>query len=154
MQDVQATVESFVDVQLLRAYYNSHAFAVNPSMGLLRQWFACFEALVCDQEFQSSSCQDERHQIFLHQAVLSALLSTSLEPERTRVLPPDYSYPYNLHRSVPLERRAHALNDLVCITYEDRSLEPDSVDDINIYDPLRSWLAVHAAPSNSAKRTR
>ena len=154
VQDVQATVESFVDIQLIRAYCNSHAFAVKPSIGLLRQWFGCFEALVCDQEYQSSSCQDERHEIFLHQVVLSALLATSLERERMRVLPPDYSYPYDLHRSVPRQRRAHALNDVVSIAYEHRSLEPDVVDDINTHDPLRSWLAVHAAPNNPPERTR
>ena len=70
--------------------------------------------LICDQEYQSSSCQDERHQIFLHQFVLSALLATSLAPERMRVLPSDHGYPYDLHRSVPRQRRAQTLNDLVC----------------------------------------
>ena len=110
--------------------------------------------LVCDQEYQSSFCQDERHQVFLHQAVLSALLATSLEPERTRVLPPDYNYPYDLHQSVLRDPRAQALNDLTRIDYKDRSLEPDVVDDIRICDPLRSWLAVHAAPNSSLERTR
>jgi hypothetical protein len=32
------------------------------------------------------------------------------------------------------------LNDLVSITYEDRSLDPAIVDDIGIREPLRSWL--------------
>lgn len=147
--DVQATVESFVDVQRVRSYFNSHAFAVNPSKGLLRRWFECFESLVCAPEFQSASCQDERHRIFLHQAVLSALLVTSLDHERIRILPPDYNYPYNLHQSIPLDRRAVALNDLVCIAYEDCSLDPNSVDDINIHDPLRSWLSAHVGANLS-----
>jgi len=148
VRDIQTAVESFVDAQHIRAYFNSHALAVNPAKGLFRRWFECFESLVCDQEFQSSSCQDEHHQIFLHQAVLSALLVTSLDSKRTRVLPPDYNYPYNLHQSVPLDRQALALDDLVCITYEDRSLDPNVVDDIDIHDPLRSWLYAHAAPNN------
>jgi hypothetical protein len=144
VQDVQTTVESFVDAQHIRAYFNSHALAVDPSKGLFRRWFECFEALVCDQEFQLSSCRDERHRIFLHQAVLSALVVTLLDPERIRMLPPDYSYPYNLHQVVPPDRRALALNDLVSIAYEDRSLDPDVVDDIAIHEPLRSWLSVRA----------
>jgi hypothetical protein len=139
--DVETTVESFVDRQQLRAYHNSHAFAVNPSLGILRRWSELFEALVCDREFQARACQDGRHQVFLHQAVLSALLATSLEPARVRLLPPEYNYPYNLHSSVPAEWRARALNDLVCIAYEDRSLDPAVVDDIAIREPLRSWLA-------------
>lgn len=154
VDDVQVTVESFVDGQQLRAYYNSHAFSVDPSLGLLSRWYECFEALVGDQDFQTSSCRDDLHQIFLHQAVLSALLASALEPARVRVLPPDYNYPYNLHQSVPLDRRAITLNDLVCITYENRSLAPNVVDDIDIREPLRSWLSLHVSPNDSLEQTR
>lgn len=149
VNDIQTTVETFVGAQRIRAYFNSHAFAINPSKGLLCWWFECFEVLVCDEEYQKATCQDERHQIFLHQAVLSALLVSRLEPKRVRVLPSDYNYPYNLHQSVPMDRRAEALNDLVCIAYEDRSLDPNLVDDIDIHDPLRPWLSAHVAPSQS-----
>jgi hypothetical protein len=145
--DIPTTVETFVDGQHIRSYFNSHAFAINPSRGLLRQWFECFEALVCDEEYQKETCQDERHQIFLHQAVWSALLVAKLDSKRVRELPPDYNYPYNLHQSVPVGRRAAVLNELVSIAYENRSLDPKQVDDIDIHDPLRSWLATHAAPN-------
>jgi hypothetical protein len=150
VHDIQTTVETFVDAQRIRSYFNSHAFAINPSKDLLRRWFECFEALVCDEEYQKDTCQDERHQIFLHQAVWSALLVTRLGPKRVRVLPPDYNYPYNLHQSVPPDRRASALNDLVCIAYEDRSLDPNLVDDIDIRNPLRSWLSAHIAHNQAS----
>jgi hypothetical protein len=145
VRDIETRVETFVDGARIRSYFNSHAFAVDPSARLLRRWFEQFEALVCDQEFQARSCQDELHQVFLHQALLSALLVTSLAPSRIRVLPPEYNYPYNLHQSVPADRRALSLNDLVCITYEDRSIDPRAVDDIDIHEPLRSWLSTRAA---------
>ena len=144
VRDVQTTVESFVDVQHIRAYFNSAALVVNPSLGLFRRWFELFEALVCDQAFQARACQDERHQIFLHQAVLSALIATMLEPEQVRTLPPDYGYPYNLHGDVPPDRRAEAFNDLTCVIYEERSVDPNKVDDIEIHEPLKSWLSAHA----------
>jgi hypothetical protein len=35
---------------------------------------------------------------------------------------------------------AEALNDLVCFTFEDRSLRPGEVTDIAIRQPLRHWL--------------
>ena len=144
VQDIQAAVESFVDAQYIRAYFNSHAFAVNPSKGLLRRWFNCFEALVCDQAFQLTCCQDERHQVFLHQAVLSSLIATMLDPQRVRILPPGYNYPYNLHPSIPPDRRAHSLNDLVSTAYEERQLNPSVMDDIDVHEPLRSWLSAQA----------
>jgi hypothetical protein len=150
VHDIQVVVESFVDQQRIRAYFNTHAFAVNPAKGLLCAWLEGFEKLIGDQEFQVSACQDDLHQVFLHQAVLSALLAASLDPDRVRILPPDYNYPYNLHLSLAPDRRAAALNDLVSFTYEGRSIAPTGVTDIVICEPLRSWLgqhAPHAAPS-------
>ncbi len=145
VSDVQTTVETFIEAQRIRSYFNSHAFSINPSKGLLRWWFECFESLVRDEEYQKTACPDELHQIFLHQAVLSAALVAKFTPERIRILPPDYSYPYNLHSSVPPERRAEVLNHLGCIAYEDRSIDPRRMDDIVVKEPLRSWLCVNAA---------
>jgi hypothetical protein len=143
IEEVEVTVESFVDGQDLRAYFNSHALAVRPAAGIFQRWFERFEALVCDEAYQSTAIEHELHRIFLHQAVLSALLVTHLEPEHIRLLPTSYIYPYNLHNDVPTSRRAEALNDLVCIAYEDRSLDPGAMDDILVHEPLRSWLADH-----------
>lgn len=138
--DAAFTVESFVDQQRLRVYFNSHAFAVNPSLGLMQHWLEGFQTLVCDQEFQASACQDEAHQIFLFQALLSTLLATSIDRKRIRILPPTYNYPYNLQQSLPPERRAKTLNELVSCTYEDRLINPAVVADIEIEEPLRTWL--------------
>ena len=143
VNDIASTVESFVEGQCLRAYFNSHAFAINPKKGLLRRWFDLFEKLVCDREFQTRACADERHPIFLFQALLSALLATSLNPQRIHILPPTYNYPYNLQSSLPLDRRSKSLNDLVCFTYEERSINPSEMKDIEIREPLKSWLAAH-----------
>jgi hypothetical protein len=145
IEDVEMKVESFVDRQQVRAYFNSAAFALNPSQRLCQRWFQYFETLVNDSDFQAAACQDEWHQIFLHQAVLSTLIATVLEPERLRLLPPDYGYPYNLHSDVIQERKAEALNDLACVIYEDRSINPQVVDDIEIHEPLKSWLAAHTS---------
>jgi len=139
-RDVTLTVESFVDVQPLRAYFNTHAFAINPRAGLGARWRDHFAMLVRDQSFQARACADEPHQIFLHQAILSALIATALAPDRIRILPPTYNYPYNLHARVPVERRARALNDLVCLTYEDRSLNPAAMNDLEMDAAMRAWL--------------
>jgi hypothetical protein len=141
MHDIKIAVESFVDAERLRAYFNTHAFAINPEKGLMREWYDGFARLVRDEEFQAGPCADERHRVFLHQAVLSALVASALDPERVRILPPEYNYPYHLHQDVPPERRARALNDLVCVTYEDRSLDPNTMSDIEVREPLRTWLA-------------
>ncbi len=143
--DITSTVESFVDAQCLRAYYNTHAFAVNPAIGLLRRWLACFESLVCDQDWQARACADLDHQVFLFQAVLSALLASSVEPHRIRVLPATYNYPYHLHQVTPPERRARSLNDLVSFAYERPEIDPYAMTDIGMSEQLKAWLVSQLA---------
>jgi len=148
VSDAGFSIESFVDRQQLRAYFNTHAFSFDPSIGLCRRWFQHLAALVGDGGFQAGACSDELHQVFLHQAVLSTLLAASPDAHRIRALPPGYSYPYNLQSRVPQERRAQALNDLVCVVYEERPLDPAAIEDIVVREPLRSWLSARVGSSH------
>ena len=147
LEDVPLTVETFIGQEPIRAYFNTHAFAINPAKGLLQRWFALFSQLVADQAYQTAACQDVRHRIFLHQAVWSALLVAELDKQRIRILPPTYNYPYNLHDSVPVARRAQSFNELTCFTYEERTLQPDAISDIKIAEPLATWLRTYFAKS-------
>jgi hypothetical protein len=136
IDDMRHTVESFVDSQTLRPYFNTHCFAFNPATGLCRAWWGHFTNLVSDQAFQAGPCRDELHQVFLHQAILSTLAAKMLDWERIRLLPAEYNYPLNLLRQMPLDRRAPALNGLVNAVYEDAF----PWNDIDVQEPLRSWL--------------
>jgi len=140
VDDVRTTVTSFVDGQLLRTYFNSHAFAINPALGLMRGWYEHFQLLVSNKSFQSVACTDESHQIFLFQALLSALVATSIDPARICFLPPTYNYPYHLQNQIPENQRAATLNELVCFTYEERDIHPTALTGIQVHEPLRSWL--------------
>jgi len=95
---------------------------------------------VNDQDFQSTVCEDEDQRVFLFQAVLSVIVAGSIDEKRLLFLPPVYNYPYNLHQSIPTEQRIKAFNDLVSLGYEDRTINPQEIDDIEIHDPLSSWL--------------
>jgi hypothetical protein len=140
VNDISTMITSFMDEQRLRTYFNSHAFSVNPALGLMRRWYEIFQHLVNDRQFQEVACRDDRYKIFLFQALLSALIASSLEPTRVRILPPTYNYPYNLHDRVPPNQRAVLLDELVCFTYEDRKIHPNALIDIQVHEPLRAWL--------------
>lgn len=137
-------VESFVDGQRLRAYFNTHAFSVDPGIGLMGRWKAAFGELARDRDFTSGPCSDELHKVFLHQAVLSALAGSELGEKGIRILPPGYNYPYNLQEKVPAGKRAVSMEDLVTVAWEGRSLDPEDMADIAVREPLRSWLASRA----------
>jgi hypothetical protein len=140
VNDIDRTVESFVDGQHLRAYFNTHAFSINPAIGLMGKWLEIFTKLVLDREFQATCCKDDRHRIFLFQAILSTLLVRELESERIRILPPLYNYPYNLQSSIPAEKRISSIGNLVSLTYEGRSINPVEITDINISQPYLEFL--------------
>lgn len=136
IDDVPHAVESFVDSQTLRPYFNTHCFAFDPACGLCRTWWEQFKSIVSDQAFQAGPCHDELHQVFLHQAILSTLAAKMLDWERIRLLPPEYNYPLNLLAQMPLDRRVRALNGLVNAVYEDAF----PWDDVEVLEPLRAWL--------------
>ena len=136
VSEMPYTVESFVDGQILRPYFNTHCFAFNPSTGLGQAWWEHFKAVASDRAFQAGPCRDEAHQIFLHQAILSTLVAKQLDWDRVRLLPPEYNYPLNLLDKMPSNRRAPAINSLVNAVYEDAFPWTG----IEVQEPLRSWL--------------
>jgi hypothetical protein len=150
IEDAPLTVESYVGRQKIRPYFNTHLFSIDPRKGVLREWWRLFKTMIADQEYQSRHCRDEEHRIFLHQALLSALLTQRLEWERIRVLPPEYSYPLHLHREVPPDRRPRALNGLISPVYEEAFRYPDTLNGLAVDEPLRSWLAEHAPGQSDA----
>lgn len=150
LSDMDLTVESFVDGQTILAYFNSHSICVNPTVGLLRNWLVCFEKLVEDIGFQEGFCSDDLHKIFLHQAALSAVAVSKVPEQRIRILPPSYSYPYNLQSSVPSSRRAAVMNELTTVVFEERSMDPARINDIEVREPLRSWLSRATSKTNTS----
>ncbi|MEW5869820.1 MAG: hypothetical protein AB1894_11135 [Chloroflexota bacterium] len=138
------SLPSFVDRQELRPYFNTHCFAVDPAQGLLRAWQSHFERLAADQDFQARACSDTLHQVFLHQAILSALVASRLERGQLRILPPEYSYPLHMHPQVPPLDQPATLDELVCPVYEDAFVYPDTLNGLAAQQPLRAWLEQHA----------
>jgi hypothetical protein len=140
VDDLEQSVESFVDREVIRPYFNSHCFAINPKLGLMRRWFELFRRLVGDTTFQTAACQDDLHQTFLFQAILSTLLVNSIGWERLRILPPTYNYPMHLHHLLPPERKTKTMNELVSLINEGEKIEPSSFPGMEIREPLTSWL--------------
>jgi hypothetical protein len=136
IEEAPYTTRSFIDGCELRPYWNTHCFSVNPRLGLLQAWREGFQTLVNDAEFQAGPCQDVPHRVFLHQAVLCALLTRELGQAQIRALPPAYSYPLHMHDQVPEAERAATLHELVCAVYED--VLP--LEGLQVLEPLRSWL--------------
>jgi hypothetical protein len=137
-----STVESLVEGTAIRFYLNCGIIAYRPQRGICREWARVFSTMVSDEAFQRSACADTRHRVFLHQAVLSAVIVAKTRQVERRWLPPGYVYPLHLQDRIPIERRAQRLDELTCVIVESLWQErPDLTKVIAVDEPLRSWLA-------------
>ena len=152
LEDTPFVVDSLLGAQQLRPYWNTHLFSIDPSLGVLGSWLEAFKTMVADRAFMSGPGRDVDHQVFLHQAILSALLTKRLDWERMRILPPEYSYPLHFHHRVPLSRRPQTLNSQVCPVYEEAFRYPDTLNGLEALEPLRSWL-MGVAPGTSVSES-
>jgi hypothetical protein len=145
LRESALSVISLVDQSSIRPYFNTHLFSIRPNIHLLERWSEVYYDLITDTEFQNRYCQDIEHQIFLHQATFSALILKMVAWNCVRQLPTSYSYPLHLHHQVPVPYRAHLLNELVCPVFEGRFQYPNSLNGLEVYEPLDEWLSARIA---------
>jgi len=51
-----------------------------------------------------------------------------------------YNYPYDLLHQLPSGRMEKTLNHLVSVVTEKLSLQPDVIQNIEVEEPLKTWL--------------
>lgn len=108
-------LHSLVDEQDIHPYYSCVIMAFDPALGLMAQWEKAALALMADKAFQESACRDQRHRIFLHQAVLSALLNLRLPLERIALPSHLDNYPMSLHERMPAGLQPRSLDAVACL---------------------------------------
>ena len=148
IEECPYSIQSFVEGFEIRPYFNTHLFSIDPSLGILQTWLEHFREMISNEKFQSGPCQDEEHQIFLHQAILSALILKVVDRERVRILPMEYSYPLHLHQEVPIPLRPASFNQLVCPVYEGVYRHPDTLNGLVLQEPLKTWMVENRPSEN------
>ncbi len=136
-------MQTIVDEQAVRAYFNAGMLVVRPERGLLRLWQRNFEGLAYSPEFKSFYAQNELYEIFIHQAVLAGSILSTLKPVEFHQLPFEVNYPLHLHSKITSERRPMSLSQLITCRYEefaDTFGNPRLEDSLWIEPELKQWL--------------
>ena len=136
-------IQTLVDEQNVRAYFNAGLLVVRPERGLLRGWQADFERIYPLPEFDPFYQQSELYAIFMHQAVLVGNLLSSLREDEIQQLPFEVNYPLHLHSRIAEPRRPSSLGQLITCRYEDYSetfSNPNVRDLLEMDKPLKTWL--------------
>ncbi len=134
------TVESLVDHQKLRGYFNSGCMAFAPDRGLLRSWKDNFERLLTDPANFAFYSGNQANAIFCHQAVLSATAMAKAGRESIRMLPPAYGYPLQLQDQPGFTNRCASLADLTIVITGGF----DQLSKIQVPEPFKDWVARNA----------
>jgi hypothetical protein len=134
-----------VDGQKVRGYFNCGAIAVRPSLGLFQEWARQMSRRLADADYQQNACAEPLHRVFLHQAVLSAIIVARTEPGQWRWLPRECGYPLHLHSQLPADQRATRLADLSVVLHENVITQPGALDGIEVSAELRAFLDEHRA---------
>ena len=133
-------VETEVDRQQVRAYFNCQVVPVRPGLGLFREWARQMSVRLADGDYQRRACADGLHRVFLHQAVLSAIIAARTSPEQWRWLPRECGYPLHLHDRLPEAQRPRRLDALSVVLHENVIDQPGAFDGIEVDGELRAFL--------------
>jgi hypothetical protein len=104
-------MKTHVDHNKIRPYFNAGCLIVRPEKGLLQSWRDSYKALYDEQCFKDYYNKNYIYAIFLHQAVLSGVILSTIERNKLYELPFGYNYPLNLYYDCPFVYRAKNINE-------------------------------------------
>lgn len=135
------SLETVADSVPIQPYYNCEVFAFNPGIGLARRWAELLRELIQDENYQKNICNTFLRRLFLHQAVLSGLISSRIRPDRIKPLPLDSAYPFSQHERLPAGKKAAAMCDLSVAIFDSTwSQDPAWMNRMVIDSELKDWL--------------
>lgn len=124
----------------IRPYFNAGSLIIRPAMHLLQRWRDVFLETYAKPEFQDFYQQDERYAIFIHQAVLSGVILSSLSSEEIQELPSKYNYPYNLYTEDTSIDRPKMLEECVTFRHEGFYGDPEWAKKMPAKETLKEWI--------------
>lgn len=116
-------VLTVVDREAIGAYFNAGLLALRPSARLLRAWRDRLAEAGADPALKAA-IKNSRHELFLHQAVLSAVLLAGAGPGGIRLLSYGFNYPLHMHGQAPSALRPAKLDDVYTLRYDEWGKAP------------------------------
>lgn len=133
--------ETIVDPLPIQPYFNCEVFSFNPKLGIAAEWARLLAGFLKNGDYQKSVCTTFPRRLFLHQAVLSAVISSRIKPDRIRALPLTSAYPFSQHDRLPAAKKISSLDELSLLIF-DRTWQQDRqwLERIPATEPLREWF--------------
>ncbi len=141
-------VETPVDREMIRGYFNAGLLVVRPERGLLRKWRAAFETLHRDPAIVKMCRESQLRAIFLHQAALAVAVLKHAAVEELTELPRTVNYPLHMQDQFRPEDRLKSLAGLETLRYDTFFDDPGWRSAMPGPEDLASWIAARVEPSS------
>jgi len=135
-----------VDNVTLRPYFNAGCHITRPEEHLLQNWRDTFLTVYREPPLQELYQHDERYKVFIHQAILSGVILSTLTTDEIQELPPTYNYPLHLHAEDVTDHRPSRLEEVVTFRHEAFYQDPQWRTKMPAGEPLKRWIAERLRP--------
>lgn len=136
---MQPHVEEF----LIRPYFNAGILITRPERQLFQNWRDTFFNAYSDDSFQEFYKDDNRYAIFIHQAILSAVILAMLKKEELLELPHNYNYPVHLFNEDKSDNRPISIDECITFRHEGFYKDVDWMNKIPAQETIKQWLNEH-----------
>ncbi len=136
-----------LDRERIRPYFNAGCLVVRPELRLLRTWYSELSRSVRDPDLTGECEKVPLGPLFLHQAVLSAVILSRVPRGQVSELPFRYNYPLALHEDCPPDLKPASWNSLATLRYDDmKNLLGDAWRVLPAEGALGDWLSERLRP--------
>ena len=132
-------VTTTIDHRRILPYFNSGVVAVRPTAGIFRKWQENVERVAKDPRSQQYG-EKSREFFFLDQTMLAGTLTAELAANQIRVMDHHFNYPLPAHNLLPSTSRVSHLEEISILHYHAAFSNLYWMDDIQVAEPLASWL--------------
>jgi hypothetical protein len=127
----------------IRPYFNAGILITRPEKHLLKKWRDTYFKAYTNDAFQEFYKQDNRYAIFIHQAILSAVILAMYEKDELLELPHVYNYPVHLFNEDKTEGRPISIDECITFRHEGFYQDVDWMNKLPAKEALKKWLNEH-----------
>ena len=132
-----------VEDYFIRPYFNAGILITRPKKKLFKKWRDTFFDVYTDDEFQEFYREDNRYAIFIHQAILSAVILAMYKKNELLELPHLYNYPVHLFNEDKTDERPNSIDDCITFRHEGFYNDADWMRKLPAEETLKQWLKGH-----------
>ncbi len=133
-------MQGHIDGAKIRPYFNAGSIILRPELGLLGKWRDEFLRIHNQSEVSEFVQRDDHYAIFLHQAVLTGVILSSVEREGLVELPNLYNYPIHLYSEDCTENRPKLVDKCVTLRHEGFYNDTNWYEKIESSTAFKDWL--------------